>query len=48
MGTFRIRYKSFLVNQMAVADIRAYTIKEAVQKLKELHQNVEVFAFIEV
>ena len=48
METFRITYKSFFASKMQITDVRANSLKEAVQKLKELHQNVEVFAFMQM
>ncbi|MFA6138069.1 MAG: hypothetical protein WC667_08285 [Sulfurimonas sp.] len=47
MSIFRITYKSFFANKMQITDVRANNLKEAVQRLKELHQNVEVFAFMQ-
>ncbi len=47
MNIFRISYKSFFASKMQITDVRANSLKEAVQKLKALHLNVEVFAFMQ-
>jgi hypothetical protein len=48
MENFKITYKVSQRGKMQITDVRANGIKEAVQKLKELHQNVVVSAFMQM
>lgn len=48
MLTFSIKYKTLLTKQMQKSDVKADSIKEAVQKLKEQDKNILVISFIQI